>query len=76
MDWRFRRSISIGGTRIDFGKLETGFDYEFLRFGHRIIRTMRGTVRGMCSIYGTGLSYVAETDNRRSGNFSLPTGGS
>ena len=65
MGWRFRKSFSIGGTRINFSKSGVGFSYKFLGFGPRITHMANGRTRKTYSIKGTGLSYVTETSGGR-----------
>ncbi|MBQ6090635.1 MAG: DUF4236 domain-containing protein [Lachnospiraceae bacterium] len=70
MGLRFRKSINIGGFRINCSKSGIGYSYGFK--GARVTRTSRGTTRTTLSIPGTGVSWVSETKRRKSSNRSVP----
>lgn len=67
MGLRFRKSISFfGGTfRVNFSKSGIGYSYGVK--GARITHTATGRKRATVSIPGTGISYVAESGKKISG---------
>lgn len=63
MGFRYRRSVKIGGLRINFSKSGIGYSYGVK--GLRYTKTAKGKDRVTASIPGTGISYVAESGGRR-----------
>lgn len=63
MGFRYRRSVKIGGLRINFSKSGIGYSYGVK--GLRYTKTAKGKERVTASIPGTGISYVAESGGRR-----------
>lgn len=59
MGFRFRKSIRIGGARINISK--TGIGCSFGIPGFRVTKLANGRTRTTASIPGTGISYVKET---------------
>lgn len=63
MEFRFRRSINLGGGfKINLSK--SGIGYSWGTKGYRISRTAHGTTRRTYSIPGTDISYVDESGSR------------
>lgn len=58
MGLRFRKSIKLGGLRINFSKSGIGYSYGVK--GLRYTKTANGKDRITASIPGTGISYVEE----------------
>ena len=58
MGFRFRKSVNLGGFRINLSK--SGIGYSVGVKGFRVTKTARNTLRTTASAYGTGLSYVEE----------------
>lgn len=63
MGFRFRKSISMGGFRINFSK--SGIGYSFGGKGFRYTKTAKGGHRTTLSLPGTGLSYVVESGKKK-----------
>ena len=59
MGFRFRKSISIGGFRVNISKSGVGYSYGVK--GYRITRTADGRIHETISIPGTGISHVSQT---------------
>lgn len=59
MGFRFRKSINLGGFRVNLSK--TGIGYSFGVPGLRFTQMANGRTRRTFSIPGTGLSYVDES---------------
>ena len=59
MGFRFRKSINIGGFRINLSK--TGIGYSFGFPGMRVTKLANGRNKLTFSIPGTGISHVTET---------------
>lgn len=59
MGLRFRKSIKLGGLRINFSKSGIGYSYGVK--GLRYTKTANGKDRITASIPGTGISYVEES---------------
>lgn len=64
MGLRYRRSINFGGFRINFSK--SGIGYSFGRKGFRYTKTATGKDRMTFSIPGTGVSWVEESNGKKS----------
>ena len=64
MGFRFRKSIKVGGVRVNFSK--SGVGYSIGTKGARITKTANGRTRTTAGIPGTGISYVSES--RKKGN--------
>ena len=64
MGFRFRKSVKVGGVRVNFSK--SGVGYSVGTKGARITKTANGRTRTTASIPGTGISYVSE--NGKKGN--------
>lgn len=62
MGIRFRKSIKLGGARINISK--SGIGYSVGTKGARITKTANGRTRTTASIPGTGISYVKETSSK------------
>nr|DAG39533.1 MAG TPA: Protein of unknown function (DUF4236) [Bacteriophage sp.] len=58
MGLRFRKSVKIGGIRLNFSNSGVGWSWGWP--GFRVTHTARGTVRKTYSIPGTGISWVEE----------------
>lgn len=58
MGWRFRKSINIGGFRINFSK--SGIGYSFGVPGYRITKKANGGYRETYNLKGTGISHVRD----------------
>lgn len=74
MGIRFRKSIKLGGARINASK--SGIGYSYGTKGYRVTKTAKGTTRTTTSIPGTGISHVEETNanstiNSKANNKSL-----
>lgn len=63
MGFRFRKSIKLGGARINISKSGVGGSIGVN--GARITRTANGRTRRTFSIPGTGLSHVSESGSSR-----------
>ncbi|MGN0961714.1 MAG: DUF4236 domain-containing protein, partial [Christensenellales bacterium] len=63
MGWRFRKSINLGGFRINFSK--TGIGYSFGDAGLRYTKKANGGNRITSSIRGTGISYSKDWSNSK-----------
>lgn len=63
MGLRFRKSVNLGGFRINFSK--SGVGYSFGGKGFRYTKTVRGTARTTISVPGTGFSWVEESGRRK-----------
>lgn len=63
MGWRFRKSINLGGFRINFSK--TGIGYSFGVGGLRYTKKANGGSRITSSIRGTGISYSKDWSNSK-----------
>lgn len=63
MGLRFRKSVKLGGLRINFSKSGIGYSYGVK--GLRYTKTAKGKERITASIPGTGISYVAESNGNR-----------
>lgn len=61
MGYRFRKSINVGGLRINFSK--NGVGYSMGTKGYRITKTVDGKLRQTFTISGTGISYVEDLGN-------------
>ena len=62
MGLRFRKSIKLGGARINFSKSGVGFS--FGTKGARVTKKSSGGTRSTLSIPGTGISYVKDSKKR------------
>jgi hypothetical protein len=65
MGFRFRKSVRLGGVRINFSK--SGVGYSIGTKGARITKTANGRTRTSVGIPGTKIGYVSETSNKRKG---------
>lgn len=63
MGLRFRKSVNIGGFRVNFSK--TGVGYSFGGPGFRYTITADGRERVTVSLPGTGISYVEESSSKK-----------
>ena len=64
MEWRYRKSINLGGGfRINLSKSGIGYSWRF--YGYRHTYSANGTQRKTYSIPGTGISYVESSGNRK-----------
>lgn len=71
MGLRFRKSIKLGGLRINFSKSGIGYSYGVK--GLRYTKTANGKDRITASIPGTGISYVEErARKKRKGSSTQP----
>lgn len=71
MGLRFRKSIKLGGLRINFSKSGIGHSYGVK--GLRYTKTANGKDRITASIPGTGISYVEErARKKRKGSSTQP----
>ena len=71
MGLRFRKSINLGGFRINFSK--TGIGYSFGAGGLRFTQKAGGGSRVTASIRGTGISYTHDSSIKsRQGKTSVP----
>lgn len=59
MGFRLRKSINLGGARINLSK--SGVGYSFGAKGMRITKCANGRTRNTVGIPGTGISYVSES---------------
>ena len=66
MGWRYRKSINLGGFRINFSK--SGIGYSYGCKGYRKTKMANGRTRITYSIPNTGISYVTEQTNQKSLN--------
>ena len=67
MGFRLRKSVKVGGVRVNFSK--SGVGDSVGTKGARITKTANGRTRTTASIAGTGISYVNETSSKsRKGN--------
>ncbi len=60
MGIRLRKSVNIGGIRLNASKSGLGFSTGVK--GFRVTKTAKGNIRTTMSIPGTGISYVKETN--------------
>lgn len=58
MGLRFRKSLNLGGFRINFSK--SGIGYSYGGKGARVTKMANGKKRATLSVPGTGISYVTE----------------
>lgn len=58
MGFRFRKSVNIGGFRINISK--SGIGYSYGTKGYRVTKKVNGGIRETFSVPGTGLSYVKD----------------
>lgn len=63
MGLRYRKSVKLGGLRINFSKSGVGYSYGVK--GLRYTKTAKGKDRITASIPGTGVSYVSESGEKR-----------
>ena len=63
MGLRYRKSLKLGGLRINFSKSGIGYSYGVK--GLRYTKTAKGKDRITASIPGTGISYVSESGGKR-----------
>ena len=63
MGFRFRKSINIGGFRVNVSKSGVGYSYGVK--GARVTRTATGKKRTTLSVPGTGISYVTESGSKK-----------
>ena len=70
MGWRFRKSINLGGFRINFSK--SGIGYSFGIMGLRYTKKANGGTRITSSIRGTGISYSKDYSAKKKVNYSEP----
>lgn len=63
MGFRFRKSINLGGVRVNLSK--SGIGYSVGTKGARITKTANGRTRTTLSIPNTGLSYVSESSKKK-----------
>jgi len=61
MGWRYRKSVRMGGFRINLSKSGIGYSWGFP--GYRITKTATGQTRTTYSIPGTGISHVSQNSN-------------
>lgn len=66
MGLRFRKSISLGGARINISKKGIGASVGVK--GARITKTADGKTRKTLSVPGTGISYVTESGAKKKSN--------
>lgn len=59
MGFRLRKSINLGGARINLSK--SGVGYSFGAKGMRITKCTNGRTRNTVGIPGTGITYVSES---------------
>lgn len=59
MGFRFRKSVNLGGFRVNFSK--SGIGYSVGTKGARFTKTAKGRTRTSLGIPGTGLGYVKES---------------
>lgn len=59
MGFRLRKSINLGGARINLSK--SGVGYSFGTKGMRVTKCANGRTRKTVGIPGTGISYVSES---------------
>ena len=62
MGFRYRKSVKLGGLRINFSKSGVGYSYGIK--GLRHTKTATGRERITASIPGTGISYVTESGKK------------
>lgn len=65
MGFRFRKSINLGGARINISK--SGIGYSVGGKGYRYTKKANGGTRTTASIPGTGISYVKDSGKGKSG---------
>lgn len=65
MGLRFRKSINLGGARINISK--SGVGGSIGTKGARITKTANGRTRKTVGIPGTGISYVTESSSKKKG---------
>ena len=65
MGFRYRKSIKIGGARLNLSK--SGIGYSVGTKGFRVTKKAGGGTRTTASIPGTGISYVKDSGKSRSG---------
>ena len=63
MGFRYRKSVKLGGLRINLSKSGIGYSYGVK--GLRYTKTAKGKDRITASIPGTGISYVAESSPKK-----------
>lgn len=63
MGWRYRKSINIGGFRINFSK--SGIGYSFGLNGLRYTKKANGGTRFTSSLLGTGISYQKDWSKKQ-----------
>ena len=68
MGIRFRKSINIGGLKLNISK--SGIGYSFGKAGVRFTKTANGRSRQTYSIPKSGISYVKETKKNENNIFS------
>lgn len=62
MGFRYRKSVKLGGLRINFSKSGIGYSYGVK--GLRYTKTAKGKDRVTASIPGTGLSSTTESSSK------------
>lgn len=72
MGFRFRKSVKLGGLRINFSK--SGIGYSYGGKGARVTKMANGRTRTTLSVPGTGISYVTETGRRKNKKRASSTG--
>ena len=70
MGFRYRKSVKLGGLRINFSKSGIGYSYGVK--GLRYTKTAKGKDRVTASIPGTGLSWTTESSSKRKSKISEP----
>lgn len=68
MGFRLRKSINLGGARINLSK--SGVGYSFGTKGMRVTKCANGRTRKTVGIPGTGISYVSESGKSKKGIYN------
>lgn len=68
MGFRFRKSINLGGARINISK--SGIGGSVGGKGYRVTKKAGGGTRTTASIPGTGISYQKDSSSKKSGKAS------
>ena len=68
MGFRLRKSINLGGARINLSK--SGVGYSFGTKGMRITKCANGRTRKTVGIPGTGISYVSESGKSKKRDYN------
>lgn len=72
MGFRFRKSVKLGGLRINFSK--SGIGYSYGGKGDRVTKMANDRIRTTLSVPSTGISYVTETGRRKNKKRTSSTG--